>query len=285
MSPHIPMSSPAECDFPHSSSFVSLSASHVLPMISRRLPEPLITKPEPNKSVDSFRDGIQRLITRAEGSHFKMYSITMLCKEFSFQRRRLYDVVNVLESIGCCTKKGVDSLEWVGLANVVPTFIKLQQILRVNDPNLSLRDIFPSERCVTITHLTLSFVMMFFALRMESVDMKQMATFMSRNNGRYKTTLCKLYQISHILEASGIIAKSSIPGEMRIRKPYFELSGFVAQPRQQRKLSIISIDSLLNRHLDDFEKVIELRQNEFISFTCPKESTPDSEYSIVSSPI
>jgi hypothetical protein len=63
-------------------------------------------------------------------------------------------------------------------------------------------------------------ILSFIAQGKQAMNIKKLAALLSRKNGRFRTTLCKLYQITHILEAVGIMEKSAVTGEVILRKEY-----------------------------------------------------------------
>lgn len=215
-----------------------------------------------NKSSETFRRSIQALINKTESHPPKDYHIPSICSSCGFQKRRFYDVINVLEAVGACWKKSVDVIVWKGLAQIPETLRLLQYHSATNGVNSTMEDIFPNEKCISISHLTVSLVLFFFALRKRSLHIKQVGIFLSRHNGRYKTTLCKLYQITHILEAAGIIEKSVIPGEIMMVKEFYAPVEF---EREEKPVDLFSITSLLNSSSDDdsMDSIIEQRRYEF----------------------
>ena len=67
------------------------------------------------KNSDSFRNSIRNFIQYAESKEtMAEYVISQMCSEFGFQKRRLYDVINVLEPVGICKKTSVDTIQWNG---------------------------------------------------------------------------------------------------------------------------------------------------------------------------
>lgn len=210
------------------------------------------------KNSDCFRASIGSFVADAETKASAELIISQICCDYGFQKRRLYDVINVLETVGCCKKTSVDTIQWLGLSKVASTLTKLQRRAGVTDGSNTLDDIFPSERCISIAHMTSMFVMCFLVLKMETLDVKSIGMFLSRSNGRYKTTLCKLYQIAHILEAAGIIAKSVIPGEMTLEKRFF----VTLDIKEKDDLNPFSIQGLLNR-VNDIDIITKRRRAEF----------------------
>ena len=212
---------------------------------------------------ETFKNSIKEFVCDAEGSQCKTYILSTIAEKYKIQKRRLYDLVNVLEAAGALTKVSVDTIIWEGLNNVSVKLSNLFLMSQSYGPQYNFNMLFRDKNSISISHLTENFLLSFFFLRSEKVNIKRICSFLSRENGRYKTTLCKLYQIAHILEAAGVLSKTSIPGEIYInssflvpkqtapkRKPF--ITPIISySPPPEPVVSIQSIESLLNKHDDD----------------------------------
>ncbi|EAX96181.1 hypothetical protein TVAG_000100 [Trichomonas vaginalis G3] len=184
---------------------------------------------------ESFRQSILNLIRFGEQNIGIKVSLNYICETFHFQKRRLYDVINVFDIVGICVKLNLETIEWCGLKNVIHKFESLRKRYNICENQIP-QDTIISDDCISITQLTLSFIKCILSLKVPCFDIRQIGMFLSRSNNRFKTTLCKLYQISHILESAGIIEKTPLPGELMLSKH------FLARP----KVEILSVTELLN---------------------------------------
>ena len=218
---------------------------------------------ESKKINDQFKRAIFNFIAEAESNIGQEMNINKICKMYEFQRRRFYDVVNVFESIGCCGKINSENIKWFGLSRIPETLESIQLSLRVNNPAATLDDIFQTQKNISISNLTVSFLLCYLVMRISAVDIKHVAMFLSRSNQRYKTTLCKLYQVTHILEAAGIIQRSMMPCVMVLDPKYLV---FVKMGEAQVP-DPTSISYFLNDHKSNNELIyaIEKRRVEFFS--------------------
>lgn len=208
--------------------------------------------------TEPFRQSIKEFIQFAETSSVEVHLITSLCERFGFQRRRFYDVANVLEAAGVCLKKSVDTLTWVGLKNVPYRLHQLWENAKQAGNINKMSSLFNESNSISISKLTESFLTCFFFSKNLTLDIKKIGILLSQESGRYKTTLCKLYQISHILESAGIIIKSANPGELYIsslffnfpqpRRPKFPTPIISMSPPPTLNIDLLSVESLLNDH-------------------------------------
>lgn len=183
------------------------------------------------KSAENFASSIKKFIAYVEENQNSTCSLIHLCKEFHFQRRRFYDVINVLEALNFCKKTGVDEMVWYGRAN----FKKM--LLQIKKSSIKEENTF--DQCISISVLTVRFIKSFFTFNSQTINIKDIGNYLSRENGRTKTTTCKLYQIAHILEAASVVEKTIMPGEIRLPEEYFKIEE--SQPRIP-----FTIEQLLN---------------------------------------
>lgn len=195
-----------------------------------------------NKQSDDLRSSIQIFVKTLESSYknkknqtdnsssgtdnsdadYGAQQISTLSSRFAIKRRRLYDVINVFEAIGCCEKSGLDAVRWVGKENIIVNLRSLKIQRGVHDRRKHLDDLFPVPCCVGISNLSISFLLLFFALQQDRVDLRYASQFFSRTTARYKTTLCKLYQICYILGSIGVTSRTAQVCEVILNKPYFD---------------------------------------------------------------
>ena len=142
-------------------------------------------------------------------------------KRLGFKKRRFYDLINILDAIGCCPRIDVDSFVWLGYDNINPKLTDWAMKYGVFDPSKALDDIIVNTGCLSISKVAIDFLMCFIALEKQTLNLIEVATFMSRKNGRDQTTRCKLYQAAAILEIMGIISKTSETSVFRLNDRFF----------------------------------------------------------------
>jgi hypothetical protein len=207
-----------------------------------------------------FRNAIHAIVNDLEKDPPGNYSLVHLHRRHQIKRRRLYDVINVFTAVGCATRLGSDEIIWHGRSRIFSELSRAKEAAQI-DSSLSLSDIFPSDSCVSLSSLTVSFVLLYAALRVEVLDLRKVSAFFSRHVGRYKTTLCKLYQIALILGAVNVMERHCNVCEIRLVAPFTQLLN------DTRDANPLSIPNLLNRH--DEQKVDEERRADFAKFLVP----------------
>jgi hypothetical protein len=212
--------------------------------------------------AETFGSIIRAFVYRAESNVPTDYSISRLLSDFRFEKRRLYDVMSVLCAVGCCCKISPHCVRWIGMCRVSLTLLQIQRDARA-DSDIPLDSIITSHTTVSISSLTVSFLLCFLALHMRTLKIKQISRYLSRQTGRHKSTLCKLYQIAHILEASGIILQADMPGSLSIADRYWAPLDLNVADEAQNNLSPFRIQALLNRLRPDEERILLQRRMDF----------------------
>jgi hypothetical protein len=208
------------------------------------LPPFLSTAPEASREMD-LKQQIGLMIDELDSRHCEPLAIAPLSARFGIKTRRLYDFINILSAIGCCQKSGLGHLLWLGRRQIPPRVSELGRARDIDNPDLTLSDLFPVADCVGMANLTQCFMLMFRAMRTTHLDLRFVGNLFSRKTTRYKSTLCKLYQITFVLCAARICDRTSQVCQVVLCAPYIDFPTLEAErvmqadPRQ--------IDSLLNR--------------------------------------
>jgi hypothetical protein len=97
-----------------------------------------------------------------------------------------------------------------------------------------------------MANLASCFLLVFSALRTNRLDLRSVGHLFSLRTTRYKSTLCKLYQIVFVLCAAGVCKRTLQAGEVVLLDPYI---GFpiVQMERAPDPGGPLGINSLLNR--------------------------------------
>jgi hypothetical protein len=191
-----------------------------------------------------FRKAIQSMVAELDQDPNRLHEIPQIYQQYQVKRRRLYDIINVFIALGCATRSGFDQLLWQGRSRILATLREEKMRIGIDNNRVSLSRLFEPDNCVGLTSLTTSFLLLFAAVRMETLDLRKVSAFFSRHTGRYKSTLCKLYQISLILGALGITERTDKICEVKLLSPFTQL---LVSEEEGNPLSIVN---LLNRPKD-----------------------------------
>jgi hypothetical protein len=204
-----------------------------------------------NLPFDAFVQALVAYFQSCPGKSHKLIDLHDRCR---IKRRRLYDVINILIVLGAANGLTAEEFFWLGEEQIYTTLIEQKQTMNIMNPEIPLSVLFPQENCVSFTTLTMSILMMFPAIGTERLNLREISAYFSRNAQRFKTTICKLYQITLILGALRIMQRTENRCEVKIIPPYTFLlmnDTFSDNP--------MAISRLLNRPNES----ANLRKNEF----------------------
>ena len=169
------------------------------------------------ESQDYVFHATRRFCNFCEERKLFPHSITALSSEFSITRRRFYDVLNVLESMGVCEKVGIDSIRWLGCDNIKPTLTRLRKEMDVDNPGRTLDELFASGKLIGIGKTNILLLMLFPALRVKRLNLKKAAALLAHGVVKYRTMLGKLCQIAYILRAVDVVNRTALSCEIELR--------------------------------------------------------------------
>lgn len=207
----------------------------------------------------SFHNSISELINHIGRHHSMRFSLQAVCDEYKFEKRRFYDVVNVFEAIGCCKKIDANHMLWYGIINVKKHIKRLLK-KHISAPlDTPIEELFMIDKTLSISSLTNSYMFSFITLQTRELNIRDLSLFLSKYNGRYKSTLCKMYQITHILRAMGILEQNRTQGISIIREEYYSSMQI---PTSNQVVHPFSIQSLLNdeEHEQNIPNVLDYRR-------------------------
>ena len=173
------------------------------------------------KQKSNFKESALALIRTCEQRKGMILNSQFLSKNLNMERRRFFDIINVLDAIDFCKKIDAESFLWKGPEHARRKILQIAVGRGVFDSSKTLDDIFPAQKCISITQISIDLLLFFLALQVKRIDLKDLSFFLSRTNGREKTMICKLYQSAAIFELVGVIEKTKNIGEFAISNQFF----------------------------------------------------------------
>eukprot|EP00037_Helgoeca_nana_P014022 m.129857 g.129857 ORF g.129857 m.129857 type:complete len:560 (-) comp22350_c0_seq1:179-1858(-) len=209
-----------------------------------------------DKSLGLLSENFLKMFTGADHAEICLDEVA---KELGVERRRIYDIVNVLEGVEVVMRKEKNRYTWLGLSGLVHTLSRLKGLAGASavpeankgagprrrtssdaaspeaaspdaassaaaDDNLTDKQ--KSSRSLGI--LAQRFVMMFMSsptrvVRLE--DAAECLVFQGCDEAKHKTKVRRLYDIANVLCSLKLIAKTSVSDSKAPKKPGFRWIG------------------------------------------------------------
>lgn len=214
--------------------------------------------PPKKQNHTKLTDSIHLFLDFAEKQTSRSFPLTSVYHIFNENRRRIYDIVNVLEAIGYCKRYGSVNIEWKGRSSVIDTIREIQKQNSVIQPDVPLNTMLPHDY-VGLGQLTTAIIIIFHALQTRTLNIKDLAFYLSRKSSSYKTILCKIYQVFHILESIGFVEREGKKGNISLVSDFYNplpLNGGTTYDPT-------SLIALLNRPVQVTSYVIKQRLTDF----------------------
>lgn len=187
------------------------------------------------------RDGYSKSRKTGKKYNRKEKSLGELCKKFIYlygsksywiialdectytlgvERRRIYDIINILESFNVLSRLAKNQYEWRGIAQIGDS---IQRMRKTNEDDSASAPMKKRKKKKSLGILCESFIKQFLTWR-TTISLEQAARRISDNyidESKLKTKVRRLYDIANVLAALNLIEKTSL----ETRKPAFKWVG------------------------------------------------------------
>lgn len=210
------------------------------------------------KRKSEFSGFIESLVRRFEGVPQHYLQINTIASETGVEKRRLYDLMNVLVACGICTKTNAHTYKWEGLAAFQPAIAQILKETEIRSIKHHLDTLFLVPDSPTIGMLTSYFLGIFVFLGLNTIGIRDASLIMAQDDERSKAVLRRLYLVAYLLEHTGLLKHTQKIGEYTIsedlpavtRRVIEEIVGEGEYPpdRIENKLNRIDANFVRNLH-------------------------------------
>lgn len=194
-----------------------------------------------------FADIVRQIMRQYTEEKPQGIHVIKLSKEMQIEKRRLYDLFNILAALKVCnriddTRQG---FEWVDI-NMIPGAIKeifIETELKVQHGGI--RSLLPLERSPSLGSLTRALLSIYFLTGCTKLNVKLLVILFAEKPIKYKQMLRRLYLVAFFLEQVDILKRTTSIGEYQI---LFDLN----------KYSMDAFQEMATKDLFEFPRIASL---------------------------
>ncbi|EAX97105.1 hypothetical protein TVAG_451430 [Trichomonas vaginalis G3] len=164
----------------------------------------------------NFATTVKKIIKECKDNPHEPISVNKIVESENCEKRRLYDLFNVLCAVGLCTKTMHKLYLWNGDENMLRTI--QQEYERVESLVISrdMWDIFKMPESPPIGQLTLAIILVYLFFGTEEMTLKQICLIMTQKRSKMNRLLRRLYLAAFFLEQIGVITHASHIGSYKL---------------------------------------------------------------------
>jgi hypothetical protein len=159
-----------------------------------------------------FSEVIDWIVRTFEGHPQSSLQINALSSEAGIEKRRLYDLVNVLIACGICTKIDTHLYRWHGLSAFRAAAKQIGREIETRAMRHGMKSLFLLPESPTIGVLTSGFIGMFLHFGPAQINIRDAAILMSSDEVGVKPICRRLYLVAFLLEQLGLVRHSGSIG-------------------------------------------------------------------------
>ena len=164
----------------------------------------------------------------------KEVSLDLVTNALGVERRRIYDIINILESIEAVYRMGKNHYYWYGLSAIKKSINSHEK--KISENGLDFKDLqIAKSKEKSLGFLAVGFIRLFLGWK-SIITLDQAAEKLTHSSElhKLKTKIRRLYDIANVFLALGVIKKAYLSN----RKPAFEWLGVVGLENMMKKMNI-----------------------------------------------
>ena len=244
----------------------------------------IMTTNHPNRAASrrkgDFSEFIDTLLQRSEESPEKFLQINAIATETKVEKRRLYDLMNVLVACGVCVKTDTHTYRWQGLRSFPNALKQIMKDTESKALQQGIDTLFLLPDSPSIGTISSCFISILLYLRLSRFNIRDAAIIMSPDEEKSKPVLRRLYLVAYLLEHIGLLRHTQKNGEYQIT---IDLNMITAEVMteliREHEFPPDSIEYQLSRIDANFVKNLqEQRREEFLHVMHMKTMARDDGY-------
>lgn len=160
----------------------------------------------------NFSVTVKKIISQCKAQPSEYIRVNTIAEAENCEKRRLYDLFNVLCSLGLCTKTVNKMYCWAGEENMMKTIQAEYVHVESQAINTDFWTIFKMPESPPIGQLALTSVIIYLFFGTNEMALKQICLIMAQKRSKMSRLLRRLYLAAFFLEQIGVITHSLLIG-------------------------------------------------------------------------
>lgn len=186
-----------------------------------------MARKSPSRRKSGFSEFIDKLLRCLEDSSRHYIQINSIATETGVEKRRLYDLMNVLVACGVCIKTDTHTYCWEGLARARAALAQNLREIELRSLSEPIDKLFLLPDSPPIGTLATYFVGVFLFTGARRLNIRDAALLMSPDEDHSKPVLRRLYLVAYLLEHIGILRHAQCIGEYELDADIDEIASSV----------------------------------------------------------
>lgn len=217
------------------------------------------------KRKTDFSQFVDRLIQKHEKRPNASLQINRLSFEHGIEKRRLYDLMNVLVACDVCVKTDCHSYRWASLKNAKSAVQRIAKEIESKAIDTPIASVFVLPDSPSIGLMTTMFIGTFTYFNVPALNIRDVSLLMSSDEAHHKPILRRLYLVAFLLERVGLFRHEQKMGdyEITVDVPHICATILVELVREGR-FPPSSVEYRLNRFDQNYLKVAYRDRQEYL---------------------
>ena len=168
------------------------------------------------RSSNSLTDVYKQIISDLEFKKPNNINILNISKEYGIQHRRVYDLFNLLTSLGVCQNVERGKLAWCGIFNVPTIISKAYSKIEINSLTMSPAQLFCLGPSPSLGDIATHFISMYLFFDVDTLLLKQVSSMFHDPRADIKSLERRMYLVLSFLELLGIVAHTMKTNEYKL---------------------------------------------------------------------
>ncbi|EAY02759.1 hypothetical protein TVAG_369870 [Trichomonas vaginalis G3] len=200
------------------------------------------------KISNSLTDSYKQIVNDFEQLKPANINIVNVAQQYGVQYRRVYDLFNLLTSLGVCQNVERGKLAWIGLSSVPSVISKAYAKIEIASLHKPMNQVFCLGQSPSLGMIATHFISMYLYFNVDTLLLRQVSSTFHDPRTDIKSLERRMYLVLSFLEIMGVVAHTMKTNEYKL---ILDLSAAKESALQQKRKyqqskCPLSLENLLN---------------------------------------